>query len=106
MIKNQALMLLGFSLVMGVMLFVPELAFAQYAGGDFQSKIGGVTKGLVNVLLPAVSILGLVYAALLAATGDAGAKARMVLVAVASIIGFLAPMIIKWLQNISGGSSF
>lgn len=100
-------MLLGFFLVVGVMLFVPELALAQYAGGgDFQSKIGGVTKGLVNVLLPAVSVLGLVYAAILAATGDAGAKARMVLVAVASIIGFLAPMIIRWLQSISGGSSF
>lgn len=96
-------MFFSLSLVLGLTLFVPELALAQYGGGDFQSKIGGVTNGLVNVLLPAVSVLGLVYAAILAATGDAGAKARMVLVAVASIIGFLAPMIIRWLQNISGG---
>ncbi len=82
---------------------MPELALAQYGGGDFQSKIGGVTRGLVNVLLPAVSVLGLVYAAILAATGDAEAKSRMVLIAVASIVGFLAPMIIRWLQSISGG---
>lgn len=86
----------------GITLFMPELSFAQHGGGDFQSKVGGVTKGLVNVLLPAVSVLGLVYAAILAATGDAEAKSRMVLVAVASIVGFLAPMLIRWLQSISG----
>lgn len=102
--KNQAWLFLGFALVIGVTLFIPELALAQYGGGgDFQTKIGGVTKGLVNVLLPAVSVLGLVYAAILAATGDAEAKSRMVLIAVASIVGFLAPMIIRWLQSISGG---
>jgi hypothetical protein len=96
-------MFLGLAMVVGVTLLVPELSFAQYGGGDFQSKIGGVTKGLVNVLLPAISVLGLVYAAILAATGDAEAKSRMVLIAVASIVGFLAPMIIHWLQSISGG---
>lgn len=96
-------MVLGFALVIGVTLLFPEASFAQYGGGDFQSKIGGVTRGLVNVLLPAVSVLGLVYSAILAATGDAEAKSRMVLVAVASIVGFLAPMLIRWLQSISGG---
>ena len=97
-------MFLGAALAVGVTLLMPELSFAQYGGGgDFQSKIGGVTRGLVDVLLPAVSVLGLVYAAILAATGDAEAKSRMVLIAVASIVGFLAPMIIHWLQNISGG---
>jgi hypothetical protein len=101
--KNQAWLFLGLALVVGVTLLMPELALAQYGGGDFQSKIGGVTRGLVNVLLPAVSVLGLVYAAILAATGDAEAKSRMVLIAVASIVGFLAPMIIRWLQSISGG---
>lgn len=95
-------MLLGLSLAIGVTLFMPELVLAQYGGGDFQSKIGGVTKGLVNVLLPAVSVLGLVYAAILAATGDSEAKSRMVLIAFASIVGFLAPIIIRWLQSISG----
>lgn len=103
MSKNQALMLFGLVAVVLVTMFAPELSFAQYGGGDFQTKIGGVTKGLVNVLLPAVCVLGLVYAAILAATGDAEAKSRMVLIAVASIVGFLAPMIIRWLQMISGG---
>tara|TARA_B110001454_G_scaffold219192_1_gene251135 strand:- start:21409 stop:21720 length:312 start_codon:yes stop_codon:yes gene_type:complete len=100
--KNQSWIVLGTLAFISITLFVPELSFAQYGGGDFQSKVGGVTKGLVNVLLPAVSVLGLVYAAILAATGDAEAKSRMVLVAVASIVGFLAPMLIRWLQSISG----
>ncbi len=100
--KNQIWLCLGLFLIIGVTVFIPEFALAQYGGGEFQSKIGGVTKGLVNVLLPAVSILGLVYAAILAATGDAAAKSRMILVAVSSIVGFLAPIIIRWLQSISG----
>ena len=102
MIKNQTWLYLSIALL-AVTIFVPELSFAQYGGSDFQTKIGGVTRNLVDVLLPAVSILGLVYAAILAATGDAEAKSRMVLIAVASIVGFLATMIIRWLQNISGG---
>lgn len=80
----------------------PELAFAQFAGGGaLQSKVSGITRGLTNFLLPAVSILGIVYAAILAATGDASAKSRMVLVLVASIVGFLAPLIIGWLQGLA-----
>lgn len=80
----------------------PELAFAQFAsGGALQSKVSGITRGLTNFLLPAVSILGIVYAAILAATGDASAKSRMVLVLVASIVGFLAPLIIGWLQGLA-----
>ena len=95
--------MLGMFFIMGVFLIMPEMSFAQYGGGDFQSKIGSVTRSLVDVLIPAVSILGLAYAAILAATGDAEAKSRMVLIAIASIVAFLAPMIIHWLQRISSG---
>jgi hypothetical protein len=80
----------------------PEFAFAQFAGGGaLQSKVSGITNGLTHFLLPAVSVLGIVYAAILAATGDASAKSRMVLVLVASIVGFLAPLIIGWLQGLA-----
>lgn len=77
----------------------PEPAFAQFAGGALESKVSGVTNGLINFLLPAASVIGLVYAAILAATGDASAKQRMVLVMMASVVGFLAPLIIRWLQG-------
>ena len=86
-----------------VMILVPDLAFADYGGGEFQNRMSGLTRNLVNVLLPAVSILGLVYAAILAAMGDEGSKQRMIMVAVASIVGFLAPILIRWLQSIAGG---
>ena len=85
------------------MTLVPDMAFADYGGGEFQNRMSGLTRNLVNVLLPAVSILGLVYAAILAAMGDEGSKQRMIMVAVASIVGFLAPILIRWLQSIAGG---
>lgn len=89
----------GFALVM---IFCPELAMAQFAGGGLESKVQGVTNGLINFILPAASVLGIVYAAILAATGDASAKQRMVLVIVASIVGFLAPVLIRWIQGMAG----
>ena len=86
------------------MMLVPELSFADYyGGGEFQSRMSGLTSNLVNVLLPAVSILGLVYAAILAAMGDESSKSRMVLVVIASVVGFLAPLFIRWLQSFMGG---
>ena len=87
-----------------VMALVPEISFADYyGGGEFQNRMSGLTSNLVNVLLPAVSILGLVYAAILAAMGDESSKSRMVLVVIASVVGFLAPLFIRWLQSFMGG---
>ena len=78
----------------------PDVAAAQFGGG-FESKVQGVTNGLITFLLPAASVIGLVYAAILAATGDASAKQRMILVAVTSLIGMLAPLIIRWIQGMA-----
>lgn len=83
-------------------MLVPEISFANY-GGDFQGRMSGLTSNLVNVLLPAISILGLVYAAILAAMGDESSKSRMVLVVIASVVGFLAPLFIRWIQSFMGG---
>lgn len=82
------------------MILSPDFAHAQFAGG-LESKVQSVTNGLINFLLPAASVLGIVYAAILAATGDASAKQRMVLVIIASVVGFLAPLIIHWLQGMA-----
>ncbi|PWU22278.1 MAG: hypothetical protein C5B49_01015 [Bdellovibrio sp.] len=93
----------GWMLVLLVaVLFVafPDVASAQFGGG-LEAKVQGVTNGLITFLLPAASVIGLVYAAILAATGDPSAKQRMVLVAVASVIGMLAPLIIRWLQGMA-----
>ncbi len=94
-------MVVALGLIGLAMFLCPEAAFAQFSGGALESKVNGVTNGLINFLLPAASVIGLVYAAILAATGDASAKQRMVLVIVASVVGFLAPLIIRWLQGMA-----
>ena len=85
-------------------LFVPDLCLAQSFGGSgFESKLKGLTDSLIKGILPIMSVLGLIYAALLAASGDASARGRMTVIIGASIVGFLAPMIINWLQGAVGG---
>ena len=71
-------------------------------GYEFESKMKGLSDSLVSVVLPLVSILGLVYAAILAVMGDGSAKGRITMVIVASILGFLAGPIIRWVQSIMG----
>jgi hypothetical protein len=93
---------MAFVVAIGVVMVVcPDIALAQFGGGELESKVGAVTNGLITFLLPAASVIGLVYAAILAATGDASAKQRMVLVAVTSLIGMLAPLIIRWIQGMA-----
>lgn len=75
----------------------PTIAFG------FESKMQNVTTQLISTVLPLLSILGLVYAAILALGGDANAKARIITVITVSLIGFLAPAIIQWLQKAVGG---
>jgi type IV secretory pathway VirB2 component (pilin) len=86
-----------------VAVLMPELALADYGGSDFQNRMSGLTSNLVNVLMPAVAILGLVYASILAAMGDESSKSRMILCIVASCVAFLAPIFIHWLQSFMGG---
>jgi len=99
--KNQNIWfgLLGLG-VMGICIFSPELALANFGG--FESRVNSLTRSVVTVILPALSILGLIYASMLAVTGDGAAKSRITTVVVCSVIGFLAPLIIKWLQSASG----
>lgn len=88
-----------------VVLFLPDIVAAapSWGASGFESKLNSLTNGLINVILPAVSVLGLIYAAILLATGDAAAKQRMIMVVIASVIGFLAPLIIGWFRSVSGG---
>lgn len=88
-----------------LLVFFSDSVFAQaggIGGSGLEDRIRGLTSSIVTVILPAISILGLIYSAILAATGDQSARPRMVLVLFASVIGFLAPMIISWLQKASG----
>jgi hypothetical protein len=68
----------------------PQFALAY----DFQGQTQALTSNL--------STLALVYAAILALSGDGGAKARIITVVVCSCVGFLAPHFIEWLKAAAG----
>ncbi len=97
--KQERFLMVLFGAFAVLMVLCPELAHAQFSGGALESKVNGVTNGLINFLLPAASVIGLIYSAILAATGDASAKARMTTIAICSVVGMLAPLIIRWLQG-------
>jgi type IV secretory pathway VirB2 component (pilin) len=84
-------------MLLGLIALNSDVALAQ--AGSFDSKVNSLTNLIVGKILPAVAVFGLVYAAILAATGDESSKRRMVLVIVASIVGILAKFIIPMFQS-------
>ena len=97
--KNTFVTVLGIGVAMAA-LFYPDPAWALFKSA-FESKMKLLTNNLITVLLPLMSVLGLVYAVLLALIGDATAKVRIYTVIGCSIVGFLAPYIISWLQAVA-----
>lgn len=93
--------------LVGLFVLFPDSVFAQDFGGiggdALSQRVNGLTNKIIGTILPAISILGLVYSAILAATGDQSSKSRMVLVLIASAVGMLAPIVIRWLQGAVGG---
>jgi hypothetical protein len=89
-----------------VVTLYPHVSFADDFGGiggdALSQRVGGLTNKIIGTILPAISTLGLVYSAILAASGDQGAKPRMVLIIIASCVGFLAPLVIRWFQGAVG----
>lgn len=76
--------------------YLPTL-YAQSIG--FDSRVNAFTNIIVGKILPAVAVLGLGYAAVLAAMGDEGSKRRMVMVVIAAIVGLLAKFIFPLFQS-------
>ena len=71
--------------------FAPTCVYADnFSGGGFESRMENLQSKFINVVLPLMSIFGLVYAAIIAASGNEGAKGRITVVVIGSIIGFLA----------------
>ena len=88
-------------LVMLGLALSPNLAYAtDFSGGGFESRMENLQNKFIDVILPIMSILGLVYAGILAASGNEGAKGKITIIIEGSIIGFLAPHIIGWIKAI------
>ncbi len=83
-----------FFVVVGVGLLLPNLGFCSVEGTltQIQSK-------LIGVILPAAAIFGLVFAGLSFVAGNPGARAHLMLAIVGAIIGFGAPSIVTFIQQ-------
>ena len=84
--------------------FIPESGYAQMlgvGGGAFQSKLAGIRDALTGTILPLISTIGLVYAAILSITGSGEGRSKVVAVVVMSIVGFMARYIIEFIQGIA-----
>lgn len=99
MMKNNQLwtvcFLAGFA---SLTLLLPEMALAT----GFETKMGNLRDNLIGVVLPLVSTIGLVYAAILAVSGSSESKGKVITVLVMSVVGFMAKFIIEFLKGAVG----
>ena len=96
--KNLAFLFLGFFAVVSII--YPEIVFAGVVKSGFENKMANLQNKFSTFILPVMSVLGLVMAAILAATGNEGAKSKIWFCLIGSGVGFLAPYIIGWIQGI------
>ncbi|MBF0298164.1 MAG: hypothetical protein HQK51_05555 [Oligoflexia bacterium] len=89
-------------LFIAIILVSSDLWAITIGAGGFEGKIKNLQDKFLNVILPIVAIFGLGYAGILAATGNEGAKGKIVLCLIGSAIAFLAPYIIAFVQNAVG----
>ena len=81
---------------------VPVLAHAQFGvGGGFEGKLRNLQDALIGTILPMVSTIGLVYAAILSISGSGEGRGKVVGVVFMSVVGFMARYIIEFFKNIA-----
>ncbi len=71
------------------------------AHASVESTLFNVQNKLINTILPAVAILGLVASGISFAIGHENAKRHMFYAIAGTILGFVAPSIITMLQGLA-----
>lgn len=71
------------------------------AHASVESTLFNVQNKLINTILPAVAILGLVASGISFAIGHENAKKHMLYAIGGTILGFVAPSIISMLQGLA-----
>lgn len=92
----------GFLALSALVILFPEITYAAVVKSGFENKMSALQSKFTGVILPIMSVFGLVYAGILAATGNEGAKGKITFCIIGSITGFLAPYIIGWIQGVLG----
>ena len=98
----KALFFIYIITIVWVCALFPELSFAGVVKSGFENKMSALQSKFTGVILPIMSVFGLVYAAILAATGNEGAKGKITFCIIGSITVFLAPYIIGCIQGVLG----
>lgn len=90
---SKSLLLL--CLVTLVYCFLPELAFASVEG-----TLTAIQSKVVNVILPLVAILGLLYAAFSFISGNPNARSHLMFAIIGCIVGFGAQSIVNFIRDL------
>lgn len=99
-LNHKKTVLLFYIATLALIIFSPELGFASIVKSGFENKMSALQSKFTGVILPIMSVFGLVYAGILAATGNEGAKGKITFCLIGSVVGFLAPYIIGWIQGV------
>ena len=76
------------------------IAFPEVGQCSVESSLAAVQSKLINVILPLVGILGLVFAAFSFFTGSQNARSHLILAIIGAAVGFGAPSIIEFVQTL------
>jgi type IV secretory pathway VirB2 component (pilin) len=76
-------------------LMIPEAGYCSV-----ESSLMAVQSKLITTILPIAAVLGLVFAGLSFVAGSANARNHLVLAIMGAIIGFGAPSIIQFIQQL------
>jgi hypothetical protein len=80
--------------VMGLMMFVPDLAHAS-----LESSLIGIKTKLTGVILPLLSVIGIAIAAISFFTGNPNAKQHIVYAVLGCMFGFGAQAIVDFIAQ-------
>ena len=81
-------------LIFCTLFITPETCFA-----DFQHSVEGIKNMMTGIVLPAMSTIGLVLAAISFFTGSPNAKQHIVYAIIGCCIGFGSQVIIDFVRN-------
>jgi type IV secretory pathway VirB2 component (pilin) len=82
-------------LAVAAFLMIPSLGYCSV-----ESSLMAVQSKLITTILPLAAVLGLVFAGLSFVAGSANARNHLVLAIMGAVIGFGAPSIIQFIQQL------
>jgi type IV secretory pathway VirB2 component (pilin) len=93
--KSKSLKIVAVALVAAMALSMPLLGYCSV-----DSTLNAIQGKLTTTILPAVGILGLMFAGLSFFTGNPNARSHLVMGIIGAVVGFGAPSIIDLIRTL------